>query len=828
MSKNKRKKGYDFSEREKFWQDFWQKEGVYEFNPESKKPVYSIDTPPPTVSGDLHLGHVFSYGQAEVIARFKRMKGFNVRYPLGLDNNGLPTERLVEKEIGKKGKDMDTDKFIDECLSITEKYNKKYRDLWKIVGMSFDWKLEYSTISKKVQKISQSVFKELYEKGFIYRKKAPALFCTECSTSFAQAEKEDEEKEAFFFDLIFKRKNGEDLIISTTRPELLPACVAVFVHPEDDRYKDLEGESVKTPLGEEVPVFFDEQVEIEKGSGAVMCCTYGDETDVYWKKVYDLEEKIILNYEGEFEKIDEVPEMNGKKVIEGRDVIIKKLSQEGFLKDKEKISHSVGVHERCGQSVEFLPTEQWFLKILDMKDELLRYGEELNWYPSHMKSRYDEWVENLKWDWCISRERFYGIPIPVFKCNNCEYVEVPSEEDLPIDPREKDLSENCPKCEKGKIVPEKNILDTWFTSALTPDINNIQEVNGKLKEEMYPMSMRPQAHEIIRTWTVYTMLMSIYRREEIPWKDVMISGHLLLKRGEKISKSKGGGKYKPRKLIEEDSADAVRYTMYGVKLGKDGFFAKEEVENGKRLVNKIYNAGRLVLGRLSEFNFKDDFPKKKLESFDRWILDKSLKTARKMEEAFDDYDFSKAKKIFEDFFWTDFCDNYIEIVKDRLYLDPKNEEEKQKKESAHYTIYKSFLNNLKMLSPFMPHITEEIYHSEVVERGGVVSNPNKGLFYKREEERSIHIASWPNEKDDYIDRDMLKGAERSLKIITEVRKSKTKENISLGSEITLIKIYCNENQKNNLDPFISDIVSVTGAKAIKYKESNDFKIELEI
>jgi len=458
------KERYNPFEKERYWQNFWEKERVYEFDPEQKGTLFIVDTPPPTISGALHMGHIFSYIQAEVIARFKRMEGANIRYPQGFDNNGLPTERLTEKEIGVRGRDMELEEFTESCLRITEKYKRIYEELWRSIGLSVDWRLEYSTISPEVQKLAQSAFKELYEKRLIYKKDAPALYCPECQTSFAQAEKEDKEKEAVFFDLLFMTEDGQDLIISTTRPELLPACSAVFVNPKDKRYKQLVGKKVRTPLGQEVAVLSDDKAEIEKGSGAVMCCTYGDETDIYWAKTYELQERIILDRNGKLQNVDELPEINGKTPDVARKIIIEILKKDGFVKKEEKIKHSIGVHERCGTPIEFLPTTQWFVKMVGMKDNLLQAGNRINWHPPYMKKRYEEWVSGLKWDWCISRERFYGIPIPVFNCDRCAGIVIPEKSDFPVDPKTQKMENNCPYCKTGKLIPERNVLDTWFTS----------------------------------------------------------------------------------------------------------------------------------------------------------------------------------------------------------------------------------------------------------------------------------------------------------------------------------------------------------------------------
>ena len=828
------KEKYNPFEKEKYWQDFWERERIYEFNPEQAGPLFVIDTPPPTISGALHMGHVFSYTQAEVIARFKRMRGDNVRYPQGFDDNGLPTERLCEKEMGVRGQDMKREEFIDLCLHIVEKYKKIYENLWRSIGLSVDWRLAYSTISPKVQKLAQLVFKELYEKGVIYKKKAPTLYCPECHTSVAQAEKEDKEKEAVFVDLLFKTEDGQDLVISTTRPELLPACSAVFVNPKDERYKHLIGKKVKTPLGQEVTILSDDKVEIEKGSGAVMCCTYGDETDIYWVKTYGLEERIILDRDGKLQNVDELPEINGKTPDMARKIIIKILKKGGFVKKEEKIRHTINVHERCGTPIEFLSTTQWFVKMLDMKDRLLEAGDKINWYPPYMKKRYEEWISGLKWDWCISRERFYGIPIPVFNCDNCKGVVIPEENNFPIDPRTEKMEGNCPHCKIGRLIPERSVLDTWFTSALTPDINNNNSLNGPLKGKMYPMSVRPMGHDIIRTWVAYSILMGLYRHGEVPWKDLMISGHLLLRKGAKISKKTGGGKYKPEELIAKESADAIRYAMFGATLGKDAYFDEMEIKKGKKLVTKIYNAGKLVLSKIQDFDPNLELPKENLEAFDKWILQRSFETAEEMARALERYEYSKARQLFEDFFWSEFCDNYLEIAKGRLYIAPEDKEKANQRLSAQYAAYHSFLNILKMASPFVPHITEEMYHAEVVKKSdgekateSVVSECDRGYFYRHEGIKSIHNTKWPFAKKEFATGDIMEGARLALLLIAKGRKEKTNKKIRLGESVSLLEIKCPKEKHDILKSFLEDIACVMRTKEVTLVDSKEIEVSIK-
>lgn len=818
IEKKTAKEYYDFRIKEKCWQNFWERERVYEFDPNLPKPLFTIDTPPPTVSGALHLGHIYSYTQAEVISRFKRMAGLNVRYPFGLDNNGLPTERLVEKEKGIRGKSSDLEQFTKTCLEVTEHYRHIYEELWKSIGLGVDWRLEYSTISPEVQKISQTAFKELFDKGLIYKKKSPALFCTECQTSIAQAEMEYKEKDSVFYDLEFKMEDGKSLTISTTRPELLPACVAVFVHPDDKRYKAYIGKKIITPLGDSVEIISDEKVSVEKGTGVVMCCTYGDETDAYWVKKYNLSERVMLDKNGLF--LDSaIEELKGKNIKQGREQIIHLLQEKGYLLGSKPIKHNVGVHERCGTPIEIISTTQWFVKLLDAKDDLLKMGEKIEWHPPHMRKRFEEWVKNLKWDWCISRERFYGTLIPVFGCDKCNTISVAEESEMPIDLK-KSVERSCTVCGSGKLIPEKDVLDTWFTSSLTPDINAASQYNGNIRDKMLPMSMRPQAHDIIRTWAVYTMLMSHYRHNDVPWEELMISGHILLRKGEKISKKTGGGKLKPEEMIAIYSADATRYAMCGASLGRDAYYDEGEVEKGRKLITKVYNAGKLVIGNLESFKF--DFDKKKLEPIDKWIILKSQIAASEMADAFNNYEFGKARQIFEDFFWREYCDNYLEIIKGRVRST--STEDETKRQSAQHALYQSFLNILKMSAPFVPHIAEEMYHGNFGEGAEkkFISDTSSGIFSQHEGLKSVHLTEWPTIwKELKSDSDqILDSGSYVLEIISKVRQYKTLNKIRMVAPVS-IKIMCSTDIQNQLSGYIDDLKNITKAESIIFKQIDE-------
>ncbi len=608
-------KRYDGLREEKEIRKYWEENKVFAFDPRKQGPLYSIDTPPPTVNGSLHIGHIFSYTQAEMIARYRRMQGYNVFYPFGFDDNGLPSERLVEKETGIRASEVSRGKFISDCIATTGKYEEEFKELWKAMGFSCDWNLQYSTVSAKAQKISQSRFMELAQSGAAYTKNSPVLWCTECQTSIAQAELDTKELDSVFNYIPF---TVEDTVleVATTRPELLYAVVCVFVNPEDPRYKKFIGKMIKVPLYDFlVPIMADEKVSMEKGTGVVMCATFGDTTDLEWVNQYHLPYKKAILPNGIMDEA--VPFVAGLRVRAARRKMIELLKENGLLLRSEKLTHTVSVHERCGTEVEIIPSKQWYIDVLSKKQQLLDAGDEIHWYPPTMQNRYRVWVENLKWDWCISRQRYFGVPFPVWYCRECGKAHFADESQLPVNPLETPYTGVC-ACGCREFIPESAVFDTWATSSLSPMIN--EKTIGELEYTgpFSPMSMRTQAHEIIRTWAFYTIVRSLYHRHEIPWKDIMICGFVLAKPGEKISKSKGNSKLTPQALMEAYPADMIRYWAASSRLGTDTFFDERELnEAGRRLLTKLWNASRFCLSHLTDFNPDAE---KKLLPVDRWMM----------------------------------------------------------------------------------------------------------------------------------------------------------------------------------------------------------------
>ncbi len=490
-------KNYDFGQIEKQMQELWEKEQVYKFNQNNEGKIYSIDTPPPTVSGSLHIGHIFSYTQAEMIARFKKMQGYKVFYPFGFDDNGLPTERLVERDENIIAKDILRSKFIEKCMKATEKYESEFKELWKSLGFSVDWSLQYSTISPEVKKISQELFLELVNTRKAYTKESPVLWCTECQTSIAQAEIDTKEIDSTFNYIQFF-VDGKPLQVATTRPELLYGCVCLFVNPNDERYLSYVGKRAAVPLyNYDIPILSDDKVSPDKGTGVVMCATFGDSTDAEWYDEHSLPYRKVILPNGYI--TEDVPFIGSLKVIAARKEIIKLLEENKLLVKSEYIAHTVTVHERCGKEIEIIPSKQWYIDVLSGKERFLHAADEINWYPEQMKNRYIAWVENLKWDWCISCQRYFGVPFPVWYCKDCKKAAFAKLEQLPINPLETEYDGIC-ECGCKIFIPESAVLDTWAISSITPQINE------RFGVPLVPMSMRTHAHEIIRTWTFYTIV----------------------------------------------------------------------------------------------------------------------------------------------------------------------------------------------------------------------------------------------------------------------------------------------------------------------------------
>jgi len=920
---------YDHKEAEKRWQSEWETNGVYQWRDDlPRAQTFVIDTPPPTVSGVLHMGHVFSYTQADFVARYQRMSGKDVFYPMGYDDNGLPTERLVEKTKKVRATDMSREEFIALCEGVSAEARQEFRKLFVSTALSVDWRQEYHTISEESRKISQLSFLDLFRKEQVYRKLQPMLWDPVDQTAIAQAEIEDKELASTFNDIKFaiapspqpspqgEREatakagagEGEYIVIGTTRPELIPACVAIFYHPDDERYQHLKGKHAVTPLfGVSVPILEDDTVEPEKGTGIMMCCTFGDEKDIEkWRK-HNLPTRVVLNKYGKmdlslfrhsgqtqrepeslpidsrFRGNDEVVEaLENLKAAAARTKILELLKESGDLVESKPITHAVKCAERSGAALEILPTHQWFVNVLEHKEALKAKGAECNWHPDWMRLRMDQWIDGLNWDWCISRQRYFGVPFPVWyvqkvECSDIagvlypvehlgeEYALPASPEQLPVNPI-KDLPANFEKIvsaseawskRPGEITntlierkisneltgevkfedgilainkadncyyivrSEMDVMDTWATSSISPQLSSkgisslregkadeaiqSKEQSGLLRfarnddyvldaqrhAKLYPADLRPQAHEIIRTWAFYTVVKSYLHADSIPWKNLMISGWCLAADKTKMSKSKGNV-ITPVELIEDKGTDAVRYWASTSRLGTDTAFSEDLLKIGRKLVTKLWNASKFAALQLDKLEgapttAAEDVNNGKItQALDLWILTRLHRAIAKATAEFEKFEYCDARVAAEDFFWNDFCDNYLELVKARAYgasslraqrSNPEQHDDwiassptaprNDGQQSALYTLHHCLNGILRLFAPIVPHITEELF-SHIFDGQG-----------------SIHARGmWP----DASDYPCIEKAEQTgiaaVSVLNAIRKAKSEKGVSIKYPIT--------------------------------------------
>ncbi len=793
-------KKYNFDSVENKWQNYWFENDIYKFDKESTKTRYTIDTPPPTANGKIHMGHLSSYIHIEVIARHHRMKGENVYFPFGFDDNGLPTERYVEKQIKKKAYMLPRQTFINICLEETKKLEDEFFDLYKKAGFSCNLKEHYSSIAPRTQKISQQSFIDLFNKGLVYHAEAPTLWCTECQTACAQSELDSAAIESTFNYLkFFVSGTNEFVTVATTRPEMLCGVVCVFINPNDEKNKHLLNKKLVVPyFNYEVKVLADELVDMDKGSGVVMCCTFGDNVDKEWQRKHGLEIKKCFTDDGCMTEL--AGEFAGLKIAEARQAVIEKLKENDLLIKQDTITHEVSTHERCGTPIEIVVKNQWFIEVLSHKDELYQAGLDLNWHPKSMRARYLNWVENLSWNWCISRQRFFGVPFPVWYCKNCGKVKLANVEDLPVDPLKEQPKTPC-TCGCNEFIGETDVMDTWATSSLTPQICTDLCTHKGFDDEMIPMNLRPNAHDNIRVWDFYTITKSLYHFKKLPWKDLMISGYVLSSDGSKLAKSKNNSTSAPQNIIATYSADVTRYWASNLTLGKDTSFSLVEFDNGKKLINKIWNVSKFVLSFLEDYTPKEI----ELEMIDKWIIEKYKSLYNTFIKALDKYEIAFALNELEKFFWN-FCDDYIEIVKRRLY-NPDIFGQRQC-ESAKYACYYVLLGILKMFSPVLPHITEEIFMDS---------------FATKEGYKSIHISNYLNLGEN-VDESIIKMGEAVVDCVSQVRQFKSLNKLSLKAQIEDIEI--SSKYTDFFKAVEPDIKGVCSVDKITYIDSDKLDIKI--
>jgi valyl-tRNA synthetase len=838
---------YDHLAVEERWRHRWDEWGVYRWDPTvPRERTFVVDTPPPTVSGSLHVGHVFSYTHQDLIVRYQRMIGKNIAYPMGWDDNGLPTERRVQNFLGircnphlpydpnwtprpgggkrKEIEEVSRQNFIEACGLVTAEDEKAFEHLWRRLGLSLDWTEPYATIDDHCRRVSQLSFLDLVEKGLVYQVEAPTMWDVDFKTAVAQAEVEDRPQQGLFYDVRFGLEGGGELLIATTRPELLPACIAVVAHPDDERYQPLFGKHAVTPLfGARVPIVASEHADPEKGTGILMVCTFGDAMDVDWWKDSGLPLRQVLGRDGRMLPIafgeppfDSVTpdaaqraydQLVGLATKQAKRRIAELLAEDGsFLGsggeaalagEPQPVEQIVKFYEKGERPLEFVPTRQWFIRILDHKQELLEQGDKIQWHPGHMKNRYRHWVEGLNQDWCISRQRYFGVPFPtwypVTADGEPDYANpiYAAREALPVDPSI-DTAPGYDESQRerpGGFTADPDVMDTWATSSLTPQIQSHWGTDPERHARLFPMDLRPQAHDIIRTWAFYTIVKAWMHEGEVPWYHVVLSGFILDPDRKKMSKSKGNV-VTPEDIIDDYSADAVRYWAARARLGTDTAYDPGVFKVGKRLVTKVFNASRFVLMQVDRVVGGTELPgpEEIREKLDLALVNRLRTVIEQASDAFATFDYAAALQVVEESFWT-FCDHYLELVKLRSYSD----EDTPARRSAIATLRWALDCYLRLLAPFLPYVTEEVWSWRFAGDGA---------------RRSVHTSPWPSTDEiDAVPRPKVFGSfDAAVEVLTKIRGTKTTAQKSLRWPVARLDIVGPEEHRDALAAVLEDVL----------------------
>ncbi|MEM3058633.1 MAG: valine--tRNA ligase [Methanomassiliicoccales archaeon] len=781
---------YDPVPTERKWQKKWKEWGIYHFDFSSAKPVFSIDNPPRYTSGALHLGHATGYSLIDFAARYRRMRGYNVFFPLCFDVNGTPTEVKVEKEYGITKLSIPRQEYIKLCKNYAESFIGEMTRQFEILGTCMDPTIYYQTDAPYYRRITQISFLRMLKKGLVYKGTFPVNWCPRCITALADAEVEYESNKTFLNFIKFKIKDSDDfVIIATTRPELICTCQIVAVHPDDEKYKALIGKTLLTPIYEkQVKIIADPKVDPHFGSGVVMICTIGDKDDLEWVMKYGLSLEKGIDEQGRMTEI--AGPYAGLKIKEARKRILEDLKNAGLLVKQIEIEQNVGTCWRCHEPIEFLQIPQWFLKTLDFKEEVLAKADEIRWVPEFMKVRLKDWINSLEWDWVISRQRYFATPIPVWECVECGEVVPAREEDCYVDPTvDPPPVEKCPRC-GGALKGCEDVFDTWMDSSISPLYNTFWMRDEEKFRKLYPMSLRPQSHDIIRTWAFYTILRELLLVGERPWNEIMIHGFIMAPDGTPMHASKGNV-IDPMPILERNGADALRYYACTCSLGEDNAFREKDVIHGGRLCNKLWNMGKFVGSIIKEKPICGE-----LRTVDRWILSKYSRVVKMVTEYCDNYAFDKAVREIEQFAWHEFADHYIEMVKYRT----SNENDA----GARYALYTVCLGIMKMFAPFLPHVTEEVYQTN---------------FKKYEGDESIHISSWPEPL--FVDEVEEKKGELAKEIISAIRSWKSEKGLALNQPLGMVELI--GEGVDILSECKDDIMETVRAKELKMV--GDAKIE---
>ena len=835
---------YEHPSIESKWSKQWEHTGVYSWNDSlPREQTFVVDTPPPTVSGSLHVGHVFSYTHTDLIVRYQRMLGKNIMYPMGWDDNGLPTERRVQNKFSitckpelpyrpeweprtdskdEKTEEVSRRNFIEACARVTREDEAAFEELWRHLGLSVDWKHQYATIDAHCRKISQLSFLDLVKKGLVYNAEAPSMWDITFQTALAQADLEERMAKGAYHDVRFGVEGGGEFVISTTRPELIVACIGVVAHPDDARYTHLFGKHAITPLfNARVPIVPSTHADPEKGTGIMMTSTFGDIADVDWWKTSGLPIKQVLGRNGRFQPLDftrapfqsvdsagadeAYAKLLGKTSQQGRKIIAQLLAEPGsrvgqdgaaLVGEPKPIEHPVKYYEKGDSPVEYITTRQWFVRLLEHKQALLDQGDKIHWHPEHMKTRYSHWVAGLNHDWCISRQRFFGVAFPVWYpidsqgVTDYEHPIYARPEQLPVDPFTdvptgyREEQRNKP----GGFAEDRDVMDTWATSSLTPQIMSHWGVDEARHRKLFPMDIRPQSHEIIRTWAFYTIAKAWMHDNEIPWKNVIISGWILDPDRKKMSKSKGNV-VTPQHLLEQYSADAVRYWAARARLGVDTAFDEKVFATGRKLSTKLFNASKLILGLVGELEAqgRQTTLDGVCNELDRAVIDELRKVISQATDAFESFDYAAALQAAESFFWV-FCDLYLELVKIRAYDHAAPAEQL----SAVSTLEWALKTFLRLFAPVLPYMTEEVW---------------SWYFSDKDPSTSIHRAPWPSTAEvAAVPRPSLDRVfERAGEVLGKIHHEKSKAQKTLKWPVSLLEVKGLEEELRRVRSALPDI-----------------------
>jgi valyl-tRNA synthetase len=769
-------KEYNFAEIEKKWQTKWEEMGIYHYDwNDNSRPRFSIDTPPPYPSGDLHMGNVLNWTYFDIVARYKRMQGFNVLFPQGWDCHGLGIEIQAEKLHSVRKRDVPPEQFRKWCCELVDKYIGIMKEGILKLGCSIDWTTEYRTMDPDYWRKTQLSFILLHKKGFMYQGTHPVNWCPRDETAIADAEVDYEKREGTLHYIKFPIEDtNEYLLIATTRPEFIPACVAVEVNPQDSRFSKYIGKTVLVPIiNRAVKVIADECVDLNFGTGVVMICTYGDKEDV---KTVIRHKLPVIQFLTENGKIsDKGAKYAGLYLNQARTAIVQDLTTAGLIEKTEKIMHEVGVCERCKTHVEILERKQWFMKTMSLTDAVEKTANQVTWYPDYMKSRLIDWAKCLDWDWVISRQRLFATPIPVWYCKSCSELILSEPEWVPIDPKlEGPRIQKCPKCGESEFVGEQNVFDTWMDSSITCAVHAGWPDRADWKK-LFPADVHPSGIDIIRTWAYYLMVRHLALFDETPYKSCLINGMVLGSDGRKMSKSLKNYAAAPE-VLNKSGADATRqWAAGGGATGSDIPYRAPDVEYGRRFLVKLWNASGFASKLLADYTPRKDASSLNLQPLDKWILSKAERVIKTVTDAMEKCQFNIAVEETRNFTWHVLCDCYLEASKDRLYRPDVYGEDK--KIAAQYALYEVLFRVLQLLAPIAPHLTEELYQ--------VMYSPQKLS-------KSIQLSAWPKFNPALVDEEAEKQGDLIMAVISEIRREKAEKKLPLNSPIKRLTVYAGD------------------------------------